>query len=78
MTTIKAHLISLREDFAQKTDAYLKAEQKLFEEGNGFNNPNLLADLSEAKTEWQQAGNAYNTFLSHVVNHRLNIDAEMG
>lgn len=68
----------LREDFAQKTDAYLKAEQRLFEGGNGFNNPKLLSDLSDAKTAWQQAGNSYNTFLSQVVNNRLNIDAEMG
>ena len=76
--TSKARLILLRENLAQKTDAYLKAEQKLFEEENGFNNPKLLSDLSEAKTAWQQAGNAYNTFLSHIVNNRLNIDAEMG
>lgn len=76
--TIREHLEELREDFALKSDTYIKAEKRLTEEGNGFFDKKLLDDLSESKTAWQQASNAYHSFLSQVVNNRLNIDAEMG
>ncbi|MCT1526208.1 hypothetical protein [Sphingobacterium hotanense] len=75
--TIKEKLISLRENFAMKSEAYLKADQKIFEEGNGFFDKKLLGDLSDAKTAWQKAANDYNAFLSHVLNNQLNIEAEI-
>ncbi len=75
--TIREHLIQLREDFAVKTDRYLKCEEKLFEEGNGFFDKKLLTDLSEAKAEWQKAANEYHLFLAHVVNNKLNVDAQL-
>lgn len=75
--TIREHLEQLRDDFAQKTDDYLKAEKRLVDEGNGFFDPKLLDDLAEAKAAWQQANNAYNILISQIVNHRLNVDAEM-
>lgn len=75
--TIREHLDTLREDFAMKSDAYIRAEKKLFTEGNGFFDKKLLDDLSEAKTVWQKAANDYHSFLSQIVNHKLNIDAEL-
>lgn len=75
--TIREHLISLREDFAVKSDVYIKAEQKLFEEGNGFFDKKLLDDLSKAKEAWQKASNDYHSFLSQILNHKLNVDAEL-
>lgn len=76
--TIREHLISLREDFAVKSDAYMKAEQKLVDEANGFFDKKLLDDLSQAATEWRKASDAYHKFLSHIVNNKVNVDGEMG
>lgn len=75
--TIREHLEQLRVDFFQKTDAYLKAERRLVDDGNGFFDRKLLDDLAEAKAAWQQASNVYNALLSQIVNNRLNVDAEM-
>lgn len=75
--TIREHLEQLAHDFTVKTDTYVKAQQNLVQEGNGFFDPKLLDNLADAKTAWQQSGNAYNSMLSLVVNNRLNVDAEM-
>ncbi|MGG5902307.1 hypothetical protein [Sphingobacterium daejeonense] len=75
--TIKEKLFALRKDFTLKTDTYFKADKRLFDEGNGFFDNKLLTDLADAKEAWQKAGNAYNSLLSHVLNNRLNVDAEI-
>lgn len=75
--TIREHLEQLAHDFASKTDAYIKAQEKLMRQGNGIFESVLVDNLAEAKTAWQQSANAYNAILSLVVNNRLNVDAEM-
>lgn len=74
---IRDRLNELRKDYEKKSGAYIKTEQQLFEEGNGFFDKKLLDDLAEAKASLQKAERIYHSFVSEIVSKKLNVNAEM-
>ncbi|SOD17703.1 hypothetical protein [Pedobacter xixiisoli] len=74
--TIKERLLKLYDEFAKTSDAHLKANKKLSEEGNGFFDKKLLDDFAKTKLEWQNAANAYHSYLSNIINNKINVEAE--
>ncbi|PHR45052.1 MAG: hypothetical protein COA32_13710 [Fluviicola sp.] len=75
--TYKEYFQELRKEFALKTDVYIKAEQKLTEEPNGFLNQKTLEEFTRAKVEWQNTANSYNTFLDFIKQYNINPTDEM-
>jgi hypothetical protein len=75
--TYQEYFEQLRTDFAVKTDVYIKAEQKLTEEGNGFLDKKVLEDFTRAKIEWQNSANSYNSFLDFVGQQGINPKDDM-
>lgn len=70
--TYQEYFEKTRKEFAIKTDAYLKAEQALTSQANGFFDKRLLEILVKAQIEWKNAANAYNTFLDFCRKHEVN------
>ncbi|WP_343748176.1 hypothetical protein [Fluviicola sp.] len=75
--TLKEKLATLRIDFELKSDLFLKAEQKLWDEGNGFFDKKLLDQLAEAKLAYHKAEKEYLDFLTEILMKKPNIHAEM-
>ncbi len=62
--TFQEKFEELYQDFALKSDEYLKANAKL-SSVNGFFPKDLLDDLEQKKLKWQDAGNNYHHFMNY-------------
>jgi hypothetical protein len=75
--TYKEYFKQLRNEFATKTDEYIKAEKRLTEEPNGFVDKKVFEDYVKAKVTWQNAANSYNSFIDYAKQHQINPDDKM-
>lgn len=75
--TYRQLLLELRKVAQEKFGAYLKAENELLEQGDGFADITYTERLNQARTEWQNASNEHMGVLSFVVKHNIPFDQEI-
>ncbi len=74
--TYQEYYNKLQEEFAKRSDKFIKAEKNL-SEANGFADINLLSDFSEAKRRFDEAANKYHEFLNYVKEHGIDPNDEI-
>lgn len=63
----------LRQDFAEKSDRLIKADQKLGAT-KGFGDATDFNEFVRAKQEWQHAANRYHEFIAYAQKNNVNPD----